>query len=183
MRREDVPEGLLALFARLRTYDVVWNFSFVPADEETYEIGIDREETDLDKANVVSSELKSTFWPGGRRHVLAIDIDHQAYLIPSSTTGHSHLYVDIPNGVPHDDYMEFLDAAAKIGLIEKGYAGVSRKRGHTDLRLPWVSKEDQVLVSPERMGEVHAERTKDENANEVSLGAVDSAPKSWDDLF
>ena len=179
-RMAALPKGLGWLLTRLKAYDVVWNFSFVPGEAEDYEVGIDREETDLAKANVISSEIKAGGIFGSRRHVVALDIDHPAYLVPSSTPGHSHLYVDIANGVPHEDYMEFLEAAAKIGLIEKGYADVSRKRGHSDLRLPWVTKDDQVLVSPERMAEIHAERTKDANADAVSLSPA-TAPGGNDD--
>lgn len=173
-RMAALPKGLGWLLTRLKAYDVIWNFSFVPAEAEEYEVGIDREETDLAKANVVSSEIKAGGLFGATRHVVALDIDHPAYLVPSSTPGHSHLYVDISGGIPHEDYMEFLSAAAKIGLIEPGYAEVSRKRGHSDLRLPWVTKDDQVLVSPERMAEIYAERTKDANADEVSASPVAS---------
>ena len=73
-----------------------------------------------------------------QKHAVVMDLDHEAFLIPSSTPGHYHLYVDL--GVPEDDWFDFLDAAAKINLVSAGYAEVSRKRGHSDVRLPWISK-------------------------------------------
>ena len=51
----------------------------------------------------------------------------------------------MPGGVKHDDYMELLEVLGRIGVIEPGYAEISIKRGHSDLRLPWVHKDDQKL--------------------------------------
>ena len=61
----------------------------------------DREPTvDLDQANVVSS-LQSGTEPGSRaQHYPVLDLDLPAVLVPSSTPGHSHLYIDLP--IPDD---------------------------------------------------------------------------------
>lgn len=139
-------ESIIPLLKRLKTYAVNW--SGVSSknnvrDIVEYEPGIDREERDLDVANVVSSEIRipdEFFSDTEIKHMLAIDIDLPAFLIPSSTPGHSHLYVDV--AIPHHRYMALLSALADAGVIEKGYAEVSIKRGHSDLRLPWVSKGD-----------------------------------------
>lgn len=147
-----LPQGMASLLRRLRTYDVVWQFPFVPTENEEYEVGIDREAVDLDQANVVSSEIKQPPLLEeiyGRTHVVAIDLDIPAYLIPSTTPGHGHLYIDVPGGIRHEDYMELLDVLAKCKIIEPGYADVSKKRGHTDLRLPWVKKWDQKVLTIE----------------------------------
>lgn len=74
----------------------------------------------------------------GRFHMLALDIDVPATLRPSSTPGHHHLLVDLD--IPEEHLFEFLDAAVKIGLIEEGYAEVSKSRGETFVRAPWVTK-------------------------------------------
>lgn len=150
--KEDTPKGLMALLKRLRTFTVQWNYNFVPGEDEAYEVGTDREVADLDQANVVSSQVRlpEGFESlAGRRHVVAIDIDHQAWLIPSSTEGHSHLYID--HAMPEDLYFDLLNVLARCGIIEHGYAEVSKKRGHSDLRLPWVSKADQKLATEEEM--------------------------------
>lgn len=156
---------LNGLLSRLKTYAVEWKFSFVPTENVEYEPGIDREEAELIKANVVSSERKGypKDHPGGGaeatmdqylpRHAILLDIDYPAYLIESSTRGHYHLYLDVPGGVKHEDYMELLGLLGRIGAVEKGYAEVSIKRGHSDLRLPWVRKEDQKLATAEEMSE------------------------------
>ena len=138
--RDEVEKPLLSLLGRLRSYVVDWKFTFVPAENTEYEPGIDREAADLADANVVSSELK--YLPGN--HLVAIDLDVEAYLVPSSTPGHSHLYIG-GRPIPHDDYMELLRVLAKCYVIEPGYAEVSIKRGHSDLRLPWVDKRDQKI--------------------------------------
>lgn len=143
--------ALDGLLHRLKTYAVDWKFSFVPAENVEYEPGTDREEADLNRANVVSSEIKG--YPKDfnaetkafdlPRHAVLLDIDYPAHLIESSSPGHYHLYLDVPQGVKHADYMELLEVLGRVGVIERGYAEVSIKRGHSDLRLPWVKKSDQ----------------------------------------
>jgi hypothetical protein len=145
--RSEVGAGLVGLLERLVTYSVDWAFSS-KFDESHYEPGADRVEADIDVANVASSILREhqptktgRLLGSTPRHVVAIDLDIPAHLVPSHTEGHSHLYVDVPGGVEHDDYMQLLELLGRIGVIESGYAEVSIKRGHTDLRLPWVAKE------------------------------------------
>ena len=84
--------------------------------------------------NAVTSHLLSS----GVNHAPAIDIDIPAYLIPSSTEGHSHLYFDVE--VPWDKYANLLRALADAGIVERGYADASEANGFSVLRLPWVKK-------------------------------------------
>ena len=141
----------MPLLNRLQTFRVDWKAVAGKAgfanDDPTYEPGIDREEADLEQSNVVSSLIKPApnFSPissdkRDARHVVAIDIDIPAHLVPSSTPGHSHLYIEVKGGIPHHRYMALLSALADAGVIERGYADVSIARGHSDLRLPWVRK-------------------------------------------
>lgn len=147
--------ALRHFLGRLQAYVVDWKFTFVPSENVEYEPGIDRATSDLAEANVVSSELKAGGLKadGGNlvrvpRHAVLLDLDYPAYLIESSTPGHHHLYLDVPGGVKHEDYMELLALLGRIGVIEEGYAEVSIKRGHSDLRLPWVTKHDQKQHQP-----------------------------------
>lgn len=108
---------------------------------------------DIAEAEVVSSKHSSafTFGDAGGLHDLLIDIDVPAVLVPSSTSDHFHLYV--PLACQWADYLAFLKAAARIGLVEDGYVKASEKRGHTSLRLPWVKKgreRDAVSLPPKR---------------------------------
>ena len=148
-----VNPSLFNLLSCLRSYAVRWWTAEAP-EHEQYEPGMDRVPEPLCYANVVSSELRrEAHSPFGemvaeRRHVVAIDLDIPAYLVPSTTEGHSHLYIDVPGGIEHGAYMNLLGALARCGIIEQGYAEVSQKRGHTDLRPPWIKKEQVAVAAP-----------------------------------
>lgn len=88
-----------------------------------------------DDANVASSSLPGR--PG--HHAVVIDLDVPAWLVPSTSVAHSHLYADVSCSWP--DYLEFLRAAAKIGLLEQGYVAACEARGYSSVRLPWVAKD------------------------------------------
>lgn len=92
----------------------------------------------LPEANNISSLDKET---GGHKYLL-LDIDLPAALLESSTKGHGHLYVELPEETNEYRLTDFLRAAARIGLIDVGYAEASIHRGFTSLRLPWVRKRD-----------------------------------------
>lgn len=79
-------------------------------------------------------------------HALLIDLDVPAWLVPSSTPGHSHLYVDVK--IPTPAYFALLDALADAGVIQRGYANSSKHRGGTALRLPWVKKPENASAKP-----------------------------------
>lgn len=108
----------------------------------------DGPEVPLLQANVVSSLVRpgGDFWGGygagdDGKHIIAIDIDHPAHLVESSTMNHHHLCVEIPP-ISAEAYFEFLDACVKVGLVGAGYVEASRRRGRTDLRLPWIDKHE-----------------------------------------
>lgn len=132
--------NLLGLLGSLTHYKVTtW-----ATDSDGFENWEDgREPADISTGANVSSSLIAGTDNGWRRqkHALLLDLDVPAYLVPSSTPGHSHLYVDVE--IEQEDYWALLDALAKCGVIEKGYAQASKKKGGTFLRLPWVKKGDQ----------------------------------------
>jgi hypothetical protein len=106
-----------------------------PSDYTDGNVG--RKVASYDEADVITSELVDL---SGKAewHAPVLDIDFPAMLIPSTTPGHYHLYLE--KAVPHRQYMKLLKALGSAGIIEPGYAAVSRKRGHTAVRLPWVQK-------------------------------------------
>jgi hypothetical protein len=61
-------------------------------------------------------------------------------LLQSGTEGHHHLYFQVL--VEDKVYFHMLDRLSHrmAGVIESGYAGVSRARGKTYLRVPWKPK-------------------------------------------
>lgn len=85
-----------------------------------------------EKANLITS-LAS-----GRMHKPVIDLDLPARLVPSSTEGHFHLYID--KKVPWEAYVRLLDAMRDAGLVEAGYVSASKARGFSAVRPPWVRK-------------------------------------------
>lgn len=93
----------------------------------------------LEDANCVTS-VRDGSSLGNLRHNLLLDIDHEAYLVKSSTPGHYHLYVDIPGGIAHDKWADAMSALANAGVIESGYAAASIDQGHATLRVPWDKK-------------------------------------------
>ena len=71
-------------------------------------------------------------------HYPCIDIDIPIRLVPSSTPGHSHLYVDEP--ITWDTYKNLLVALAEAGIVEEGYLNASVYQGGTTVRMPHVKK-------------------------------------------
>ena len=91
---------------------------------------------ELDKAEVVTSEVAEGAYKGLHRPIL--DIDLAATIIPSSTFGHGHLYIN--HTLTWGQYEKLLNVLAEVGIIEEGYARASIERQHTAVRLPWVRK-------------------------------------------
>lgn len=90
----------------------------------------------LDDADIVTSQYKDL--AGEERHMIVLDLDCPVALIPSTTWGHSHLYIDMP--MSWEKYKAILDALADAEVVERGYAEASKRRGFTCVRLPWVAK-------------------------------------------
>lgn len=91
-----------------------------------------REAARMDEAEVVSSEI------GNGMHAPVLDFDIPAALIPSSTPGHSHLYINHP--MTWRQYKRVLKAMGKAGILEKGYVEASLMRMHSAVRVPWLKK-------------------------------------------
>ncbi len=91
---------------------------------------------DIESADIVLSHEPST-----NLHRPILDIDFPVSVIPSSTPGHHHLYIDKP--MPWLQYKVLLRALEEAEIIEPGYANVSIARGYTSVRLPWVKKRNK----------------------------------------
>lgn len=88
------------------------------------------------RANVATSEVKDAV----NTHKLLVDIDFPCKLIPSSTPGHFHLFID--KMISKYSLENILQAMANAGIVEHGYANAAIERGYTAVRLPWVNKGD-----------------------------------------
>lgn len=99
-------------------------------------------------ANVATSRVKArqfAFQPGFDEpdkalHKPLLDIDMPARLIPSSTPGHHHLFIECE--MTWSQYGKLLLALAEAGILEMGYVRASLQRGYTAVRLPWIKKGD-----------------------------------------
>lgn len=95
---------------------------------------------DLTKANLISSiDPGSTPGDPAATHRPVLDIDFPAALVPSSTPGRFHLYLDIE--IKDADYWPMLEALAAAGVLEPGYVRACQSRGYTSVRLPWIKKQ------------------------------------------
>jgi hypothetical protein len=105
-------------------------------DDPVWDAGVstDQEVVGVPEANILTSDVPGK--PG--IHKLALDIDLPAKLVPTTTPGHCHLYID--HEMPWEAYVKVIDALAEAGIIEKGYARASKIRGYTSVRPPWLPK-------------------------------------------
>ncbi len=102
--------------------------------EEKFKHTNDRKQVSERKANLVGS------WTGeGDWHLPVLDLDLDARLVPSSTGGHYHLYIDTP--CHWHEYEALLVALADCGIIEPGYADASIRRKQTFVRKEGVKKQ------------------------------------------
>ena len=85
-----------------------------------------------ESANLVSSLC------GDGKHRPILDLDLPVRLVPSSTEGHSHLYIDAE--MSFDTMIALIDALASAGVVERGWATAVRSRGMALVRPPWVKK-------------------------------------------
>jgi hypothetical protein len=95
----------------------------------------DREAASPAEASIIASRI-----PGDENeHTVMLDLDVPARLIPSTTPGHYHLYIDVK--VSWSRYQRLLHALERAGILQPGYVKASIARGYSALRLPWVRKE------------------------------------------
>ncbi len=93
-------------------------------------------------ANLISSMCADGF------HRPVLDLDIPAKLVPSSTPGNSHLYIDLP--ITPEKYMALLQALQDAGILQRGYAQAGIRRGATFVRPPNVKKPGAMLAEPEK---------------------------------
>lgn len=93
-------------------------------------------EADLATANLISSEVAED------RHLPVIDFDFPARVIPSSTEGHGHLYIE--KEMTWAQYKALLDGLLAAGLIQEGWHRGALRDTRSYVRLPHVVKRDAV---------------------------------------
>lgn len=99
----------------------------------SYDEQREHERAGTDTATVVTSEIEGT-----RLHAPVLDLDIEHALIPSSTPGHAHLFLNV--ALSWREYRRLLKALARAGVIEPGYVKMSLRQGYSTARVPWVRK-------------------------------------------
>lgn len=132
--------------AKLQAGDI--DFAQNPGKDSDDERALDTEklieERPLHEANSFSSRvIKDVFGPlladrTHARHVVAIDLDMDAVLIPTTTPGHHHLIID--KELTWAQYASLLFALWDVGLIQDGYYRACMHRKASWLRTPWTAK-------------------------------------------
>lgn len=89
---------------------------------------------DKDEANLIGSTIDMN----GDVHYPVIDFDIPVRLVPSSTPGHNHLYIDHP--VTLQQMVNMLAAMAEAGVVQKGFANGTRRNKVATVRPPWIQK-------------------------------------------
>lgn len=114
---------------------------------------------DEPSANLVSSLLENG------NHAPVLDIDFPARLIPSSTPGHYHLYLD--KEMSPGNYRTLIRTLSSVGILESGYAYAALNKGMTLVRKPDVLKPGatSVVEIEERMHKAELAEAKLEKEN------------------
>ncbi len=108
-------------------------------DADRYDSDQELDVASLDDAEIVTSAVIT---PDGTEvgHAPVLDIDGiNVELIPSTTPGHYHLYIDKVMSWPK--YEQLLRALYNAGIIEYEFLQLSIKRKGSQIRLPWIKKE------------------------------------------
>lgn len=113
------------------------NSDDIPDDEGFYDEVLEGD-VDPTKANLVTSKVHPRYFMDDM-HKVVLDIDMDAALVPSTTPGHFHLYLE--KYMPAQVYQRFLKDMAKYGIISEGYAAYAARRGETGARTPWTKKD------------------------------------------
>lgn len=71
-------------------------------------------------------------------HRPILDVDFPVAVVPSTTPGHFHLYID--KELTWNQYQALLRGLADAGIIEMGYLQASEARQFTSVRMPSVKK-------------------------------------------
>lgn len=97
------------------------------------------------EANVMTSKIALGYDYGTTSlHRPVLDIDLPVKVLPSTTEGHFHLFIE--KAMTWEQYQRLMDVLVDVGIVEAGYVKASKQRGYSAVRLPWVRKEEGVVA-------------------------------------
>lgn len=103
-----------------------------PISDSTYGEDPDRVPSEHGYATLVGSKLENG------NHMPAIDLDLPCALVPSSTPGHFHLYIN--KEMSYGQMLNIIQAMTDAGVVQPGFNRFSRERGESFVRYPGVTK-------------------------------------------
>jgi hypothetical protein len=112
--------------------------TLTPISDSLYEVDPERVPSEHGYATLVSSKL-----PNGN-HMPVIDLDlGPSMLVPSSTPGHYHLYLNVE--MSFGQMLNMLQAMTDAGVVQPGFNRFSREREQSFVRYPGVTKANEHL--------------------------------------
>lgn len=120
-------------FARGNRLKKIW-----PLFGESSDLQVEKqteEDAGLYEANIISSEVAQGL------HIPIIDLDMDAALLPSSTMGHHHLYID--KVLTFEQLIKLLEVMHEVGIVQEGVLKGAKARKYAALRLPHIHKGDE----------------------------------------
>lgn len=115
-----------------------WHADLLSFTDEPMALSLIKYKMSEDRVPDPDGELMSSYIAGSKKHAPVLDIDIPMRLIPSTTPGHSHLYIDLP--MSRTKMMFMLWALKLAGVIEMGFFWWCLRRGGTFVRIPSVRK-------------------------------------------
>lgn len=106
-----------------------------PVSDSPYEEDPERLPATHDNAVLVGSKL-----PNGN-HMPVIDLDLPCTLVPSSTPGHFHLYIN--KEMTFGQMLNMLQMMTDAGVVQPGFNRFSRERGQAFVRYPGVTRNNE----------------------------------------
>lgn len=117
--------------------------TLTPISDSPYEEDPERVESEHGYATLVSSKL-----PNGN-HMPVIDLDLPCTLVPSSTPGHFHLYVN--QEMSFGQFLNMLQMMTDAGVVQPGFNRFTRERGQAFVRYPGVTRDNEKFMTDERL--------------------------------
>ena len=184
------PERLFYIKAHMdlkRTYDDMGNLvsaveEDLPGDEQPPAVDLNAPaiQTKEPSANLIASVTRTG------KHAPVLDLDFPCRLVPSSTEGHFHLYID--HEITWEKYERLLIGLYDAGLIQKGWFENARKDKRTYVRKIGVYKpgatpqtmvdSSQIKQLENRIEQLEAEKARLQD-EVVRLSRTSNAQMTW----
>jgi hypothetical protein len=113
-------------------------------------------------ANLIASQKANG------KHTLFLDLDDEHFVSPSSTPGHSHLYIN--TDLDLEALKEIIDVLAKHGIVQQGIKNQLDSYGFLTLRPPGVQKGDEYDDASVNEAKILEQESEDFKNSQDKLG-------------